>query len=70
MSLQEKIQPTLQQKLYFEQLSRIIKQCNDVSTLREIALELLKLNKSKTAVVNWATKRAFEADTSIKIKDK
>jgi len=64
MSADERIQPSLQLQFKTEQISRTIKECNDINLLKEIAMELLKLNLTKTAVADWATKRALQADTA------
>ena len=50
MSIQEPIEPSLQQKFQAEKLLRIIQDCEDLEILREIAIELLKLNQKKTAI--------------------
>ncbi len=69
MSIQEPIEPSLQQKFQAEKLLRIIQDCEDLEILREIAIELLKLNQKKTAIAEWSTRRAWEAE-QIKFKEK
>ena len=64
MEFKDSIEPSLQIKLQTEKLSRTIKECDDISVLKQIALELLKLNQQKAAIAHWATKRALEAQTS------
>lgn len=55
---------TLQGRFQSEKLLRTIQQCDDINLLREIAIELLKINKQKTAIANWATLEAAEAQKS------
>ncbi len=62
MPIQDPIETNLGLKFQSEKLSRIIKECNDLDILKQIALELLKLTKAKSAVADWATRRAAEAD--------
>ena len=62
MPIDEPIEPTLQLKFETEKYIRTIQECNDISTLREIALEILKLYQKKSAIAYWATKRAAEAE--------
>ena len=62
MSFQDPIEPSLQLRFQTERLSRTIEECSDIETLREIAMELLKLHQNKSAVAQWATKRAAEAE--------
>ncbi len=62
MSIDEPIEPTLQLKFQTEKYTRTIQECNDINTLREIAMELLKLHQKKSAIAYWATKRAAEAE--------
>ena len=64
MPIEDPIETNLYLKFQSEKLSRTIKECNDLDTLKAIALELVKLNQSKSAVVNWATRRAVEAEFS------
>ena len=64
MLMEEPIEPTMQLRFKTELISRTIKECNDIDLLKEIAMELLKLNQTKTAVADWATKRALEAENS------
>ena len=62
MPIQEPIELTLQQKFQIEKLTRIINDCDDIETLRAIAMELVELNKKKTVIVNWSTRRAWAAE--------
>ncbi len=62
MSIQDPFEQKLESKFQNEQLKRTIEECEDLFTLKQIALELLKLNQTKTAVANWVTKRAFESE--------
>ncbi len=62
--MKDPIEPSLQVKFKTEQLSRIIKECNDIDIIKDIAMELLKLNQSKTAIADWATKKVLEAYNS------
>ena len=66
MAHQDPIELSLQIKFQSEKLLRVIKQCDDIDDLREIAIELVKLNEKKTAIADWATKRALEAEKSRK----
>ena len=62
MSIQEPIEPNLHQKFQIEHLSRIIHDCDDMQILKDIAIELLKLNQTKTAIANFSTRRAWEIE--------
>ena len=62
MTIHDPIRPSLQQMLQTEKLTRIIKECQSIDTIREIAIELLALYQKKSAVAEWATKRAAEAE--------
>ncbi len=62
MPFEDPIEPSLQLKLQTERLKRTIKECTDIEILREIAIELLKLNQNKSAMAQWATRRAAEAE--------
>tara|TARA_B100000700_G_scaffold86508_1_gene97372 strand:+ start:311 stop:526 length:216 start_codon:yes stop_codon:yes gene_type:complete len=64
LALEDPIESSLEIKFYSEKLSRTIQECNDIDLLREIATQLLLLNMKKTAIADWATKRAAEADYS------
>ena len=66
MTNNDLIELGLEYQLHSEKLRRLIRDSNDTKLLKEIALELLKLNESKTAIANWATKRAFAAEKSLK----
>ncbi len=52
----------LESKFEVETFSRTIQECNDIQTLRDIAIELFKMNQQKTAIAKWATKKAAEAE--------
>ncbi len=60
----DSIEITLQQKFENEKLTRIIQDCSDIEVLRQISQELLKLNQQKTAIANFSTKMAWEAEKS------
>ncbi len=62
MSIQEPIQPSIQLQLYTEKLNRTIEDCQDIETIRQIAKELLNLHQKKSAIAQWATRRAVEAE--------
>ncbi len=62
MPIEDPIELNIQQQFHAEKLSRTIKECSDIETLRSIAIELLKLQTTKSAVAQWATKRALEAE--------
>ena len=64
VTILDSIEPSLQSKFHTEKLVRIIQECDDINLLREIALELLKINQQKTAIAHWATVKAAEAETS------
>ncbi|WP_320663503.1 hypothetical protein [Prochlorococcus sp. MIT 1223] len=69
MTIQDSIEPTLQLKFHTERLSRTIQSCRDIHLLKEIALELVKINEQKTAIANWATLRAVELEKARKINN-
>ncbi len=62
VTINEPIEPTLQSKFETEKISRLIQDCQDIDILRAIAMELLKLNQQKSAIANWATRRAAHAE--------
>ena len=62
MKIQDPIEPDLQIRFQTEKLCRIIQECEDINLLKEIAIELVKLNQQKTAIAQWTTKRALEAE--------
>ena len=64
MVIEDPIEPSLQIKFQTEKLSRTIQQCSDIDILKDIAMQLLILNMKKTAIADWATKRAAEAEYS------
>lgn len=45
-----------------EKLRRTIQECQDIKTLRGIAMELLKLHEKKSAIADWATKKGVDAE--------
>ena len=56
------IKLSLQKKFQFEKLSRTIQECNDISILRQISKELLKLTKQQAAVINWLALRSVSSE--------
>ncbi len=62
MTIQDPIEPDLQKRFQTEKLFRTIQECDDINLLKEIAIELVKLNQQKTAIAQWTTKRALEAE--------
>ncbi len=62
MPIDDPIEPSLQLRFETEKLRRTIQECTDINTLRAIAVELLELNKKKSAIAHWATRRAAEAE--------
>ena len=62
MSIQDPIEPSLQSQLNTEKIGRTISSCQDIEILRQIAFELLQLNQKKSAMAQWATRRAAEAE--------
>ncbi|KGG13328.1 MULTISPECIES: hypothetical protein [Prochlorococcus] len=62
MSCKESIDLNLQQKFQTEQLIRIIYACEDVGMLRDIAVELVKLNQKKTAIANFSARMACKTE--------
>ena len=58
----EPIEPSLQLELQVEHLRRTIDNCEDIEMLRSLAFELLELQKQKSAIAHWATRRAAEAE--------
>lgn len=71
MTFQEPIAATLHQKFLKEKLIRVIEECDDIEVLRQISIQLLNLSFQKTAIADWATKLAWEADqSSFQQKDK
>ncbi len=64
MTFQDPIAPSLHQKFLKEKLNRIIEECDDIEVLRQISIQLLNLSHQKTAIADWATKLAWEADQS------
>lgn len=51
----------MQIKFQTEKLSRTIKDCDDINTVKQIAMELLKLNEQKIAVIEWLNKQTGKA---------
>ncbi len=62
MSKEEIIQVTLQEKFQAEKLKRVIEECDDIHLIKEIAIELLNLNKQKSAIADWSIKKVLEAE--------
>ena len=62
MSIQEPIEPSFNSRFQSENLIRTIKSCNDIPTLKAIAINLLELHEKKSAIASWITKRALEAE--------
>ncbi len=62
MSLEDPIRPSIQLQFQTEKLRRTIYECKDIEVLRDIAIELLKLHQKKSAIAEWATKRAADAE--------
>ena len=62
MPIEDPIEPSLQIKFQTERLNRAIEECDDIEVLREIANQLLQLHQKKSAIADWATKRALEAE--------
>ena len=62
MSIDDPIDVSLQLQFQTEKLRRKIQDCQDIKLLKEIAIELLELNKKKTAIIQWSSKRAFKAE--------
>ncbi len=65
MPITDPIEPSLHSRFENEKLQRTIQECNDINILKQIALELLNLNQKQTAIAEWATRRAAEAETKI-----
>tara|TARA_Y100001968_G_scaffold41529_1_gene31632 strand:- start:89 stop:319 length:231 start_codon:yes stop_codon:yes gene_type:complete len=61
VSYQDLIETSLQIKFQTEKLSRTIKDCDDINTVKQIAMELLKLNEQKIAVIEWLNKQTGKA---------
>ncbi len=64
MSIEQPIEPSLQSRFEAEKLGRAIQECSDLDILRGIAMQLLELHQKKTAIAEWATRRAAEAELS------
>ncbi len=62
MSIEDPIEPSIQLRFETEKLSRTIQECRDINILRDIAMQLLELHQKKSAIAQWATKRAAEAE--------
>ena len=62
MTKENPIEATLHLQFQEEKLSRIIKECQDISVLKAIALELLKLQQKKTTISQLAERMAAEAE--------
>ncbi len=57
VSVEKLIEIDLGFKFQSKTLTRIIKESNDLVILKEIAVDLLKLNQFKSAIANWVTRR-------------
>ncbi len=68
-SMDNSIYPSLQKQFQSEQFRRAILECQDVDLLREIALELLELNKKNTFIAQWASRNAFQAEQANLLRD-
>ncbi len=62
MPIEDPIEPSVPLQLQTEKLKRTIENCQDLDLLKEIAKELLKLHQNKSAIAQWATKRAAEGE--------
>ena len=67
MPIDDPIEPSFNSQLETERISRTIRECTDIKMLREIAIELLKLHQKKAAIAQWATRRAAEAEQTLKV---
>ena len=64
MTNEESMEITLEQKLKAERLRRVIDECDDILVVKQIAIELLHINQQKTAIAEWTTKKAIQAEKS------
>ncbi len=62
MSLEKPIKPSPEIQFQTEKLSRTIQECSNIETLRNIAMELLRLHEKKSAIAHWATIKGAEAE--------
>lgn len=62
MSLEKPIEPSTVTQFQTEKLRRTIQECQDIKTLRGIAMELLQLHEKKSAIAEWATKKGVDAE--------
>ncbi len=60
--MDDPIEVSVQLQFQTEKLSRTIEDCQDIDILRGIAMELLKLHQKKSAIAQWAAKRAAQAE--------
>ena len=67
MEFKGHLDPNLHKSFQVEKLSRVIKKCDQIEILREIAMELLKLNQKKNTIISWANSNAVKAESSIRI---
>ncbi len=51
---------SLQYEFEIETMIRTIQDCNDINLLREIAIQLLELNKQKTAIAEISSQIIFD----------
>ncbi len=61
MFIEDPIDSGLEVKFQYETLKRSIKGCDNLDILRNIALELLEMNRQKTAIAKWVSMRALDA---------
>ena len=66
MFIENPIDSGLEVKFQYEKLKRSIKGCNNIDILRNIALELLEMNRQKTAIAKWVSMRALDAENKQK----
>ena len=65
MTINDPIENSLQLQFQAERLRRTIQECQNLDLLRQIALELIELNRQNTAIAQWASKRALDAENKI-----
>ena len=65
MTINDPIENSLQLQFQAERLRRTIQECQNLDLLRQIALELIELNRQNTAIAQWASKRASDAENKI-----
>ena len=62
MSVEKPIEPSTVMQFQTEKLRRTIQECQDLDTLRGIAMQLLRLHEKKSAIAEWATKKGVDAE--------